>query len=130
MKRKYMIAVLQKAFLEHMNCHNCCMNDEEMYSKILQSLEEAGMQPPAYFNVDYYDEPECDGMMSEWEPDDLHATDPEEGPDTSDCPARVTDKVRDCAQTGCGFCTAQVNYLKSQCNCDNCQSSLDTTKKD
>jgi hypothetical protein len=34
---------------------------------ILMELEEVGVQPPKYFDIEYYDEPECDGMISEWE---------------------------------------------------------------
>ena len=36
---------------------------------ILDEVEKIGMQPPAYFNREYHDEPECDGMLSEWEPE-------------------------------------------------------------
>jgi hypothetical protein len=33
--------------MEHMHCeYDCCKDDNEMYSKILQTLEDAGMLPP------------------------------------------------------------------------------------
>jgi len=34
---------------------------------ILTFIEDMGMQPPKYFDIEYYDEPECDGYISEWE---------------------------------------------------------------
>jgi hypothetical protein len=34
---------------------------------MLDMLEGFGMLPPPYFDSFYYDEPECDGMISEWE---------------------------------------------------------------
>jgi hypothetical protein len=45
MKRSDMIKILRDSFLEHMNCQ-CCSTDEELYSKVLQILEKAGMLPP------------------------------------------------------------------------------------
>lgn len=41
----------------------------EMRAKnLLDFIEnELKMQPPQYFNIDYYDEPDCDGLISEWE---------------------------------------------------------------
>jgi hypothetical protein len=37
---------------------------------LLDQLEAWGMQAPSYFDKNYYDEPECDGMISEWESED------------------------------------------------------------
>lgn len=43
---------------------------EQRAKDLLDYIEnKLGMQPPAYFDINYYDEPECDGMVSEWEPE-------------------------------------------------------------
>jgi len=39
----------------------------ELAFKLLYEIEELGMLTPPYFNREYYDEPECDGMIPEWE---------------------------------------------------------------
>lgn len=44
--------------------------DEQMADRLLAALEEIGMQPPAYFNLEFYDEPECDGYLNDWESED------------------------------------------------------------
>jgi hypothetical protein len=61
-----MIEILKKSIRNHINCNEI---DDTMCSNILLDLEENGMQPPEYFNVEYYDEPECDGMITAWEPE-------------------------------------------------------------
>lgn len=45
MKRSQMIEILQETVQDHMNCQ-CCQTDDEMYSKMLKTLEDAGMMPP------------------------------------------------------------------------------------
>lgn len=45
MKRSQMLEILRESFLNHMNCQ-CCTTDEEIYSKVLKELEDAGMIPP------------------------------------------------------------------------------------
>lgn len=49
MKRSEMINILRNAFIEHMNCVDCCKDDDMMYSKILQKLEDSGMVPPIHY---------------------------------------------------------------------------------
>jgi len=46
MKRSEMVNILRNSVLHHMNCQDCCKTDEEMYSMILEEIEEAGMTPP------------------------------------------------------------------------------------
>lgn len=43
MKRSEMLNILGSAIVEHLNCY-CCSSDEEMYDKILSTLENAGMK--------------------------------------------------------------------------------------
>lgn len=47
MKRYRMVEVLRESFIKHMNSHDV-RTDDEMYSLILQDLEDAGMLPPTY----------------------------------------------------------------------------------
>lgn len=37
---------------------------------LMGAIEDAGMLPPPYYDSFYHDEPECDGMVPEWEPED------------------------------------------------------------
>ncbi len=46
MKRSEMIKIIQASFIEHMNCMTCCKTDDELYSKVLKAIEDAGMLPP------------------------------------------------------------------------------------
>lgn len=45
MKRDEMVQILWSETVEHMNCM-CCNTDYEIYSKVLQKLEDHGMLPP------------------------------------------------------------------------------------
>lgn len=47
MRRSQMVEILREAVFNHMNCDaDCCQTDEELYSKVLKELEDAGMLPP------------------------------------------------------------------------------------
>jgi len=41
-----MLKILQDSIIKHMNHMECCSNEEEMYSHILDDLELHGMLPP------------------------------------------------------------------------------------
>lgn len=46
MKRSAMIKILKDVFHEHMNCdYYCCADDDQIYDKILKTLEDFGMTP-------------------------------------------------------------------------------------
>ena len=53
MKRSEMVEVLRKSTIYHMNCVDCCTSDEELFSKVLGSLEDVGMTPPFLEMVDW-----------------------------------------------------------------------------
>lgn len=40
MKRSEMVQILKDAVIKHMNCVDCCNSDDEVYSKVLQILED------------------------------------------------------------------------------------------
>lgn len=40
---------------------------KDLALKVLDRIEQAGMLPPPYYDSFYHDEPECDGMIPEWE---------------------------------------------------------------
>lgn len=60
MKRSTMVQLLRDSILNHMNCQDCCETDEDLYSRVLEEIENSGMLPPSYKDFDY-------GYISEWE---------------------------------------------------------------
>lgn len=70
MKRSLMVKLMTQEYLSLHRGGWADATEEERMSEVLKKMEEAGMQPPAYFDVQFYDEPECDGMISEWETED------------------------------------------------------------
>lgn len=70
MKRSEMLLKIRK-YIELIrgvdNGYYVYPEDELFCEYILNAVEGAGMQPPAYYDPFFDDEPECDGMISEWE---------------------------------------------------------------
>lgn len=66
MKRSLMVQKLTDSFWRHMNSLDIT-TDEEMYSAILQDLEDAGMAPPE-IETDIWSRTDCEFYrVHEWE---------------------------------------------------------------
>jgi hypothetical protein len=63
MKRSRAVEIINRKIEGYMNPSS----SRHVADLILMDLEEAGFQPPKYFDIEYYDEPECDGFIGEWE---------------------------------------------------------------
>ncbi len=69
MKRSEMLKTLQ-GFLIGLDATIIPMSYPDKARSILKFLEHQGMQPPLYYDELFDDQPECDGMIPEWEPED------------------------------------------------------------
>ena len=66
MKRSEILKIIQDCWVDSTSFPT----DSAVANYILKAIEKAGMQPPQHYDSYYDDEPECDGMISEWEPED------------------------------------------------------------